>query len=84
MGKQVRNALGFALWASGKRKLCMVPCPFVIFMGFGIWRNKEMRDSSKSLFGVAMQDTSRGGDNFNGKVGFPSSNYAALKLYCKL
>ena len=57
---------------------------FFIFMGFGIWRNKEIRNALKSLFGVAIPDICRGGDNFNGKGGFPPCNYAALKLYCKL
>ena len=32
---------------------------FVIFMGFGIWRSKEM--------GMLSEGTSGGGDNFNGE-----------------
>ena len=40
---------------------------FVVFMGFGIWRSREVGDALKSPFGVAMQATSERGDNFNGK-----------------
>ena len=43
------------------------------------------------IFRVAMQATSRGGDNSNGEgggrgaggLGFPLCNNAALKLYCE-
>ena len=48
---------------------------------------KRWGDALKSPFGVAMQATSGGGDNFNGEGGgsggfLPCKN-AALKLYCK-
>ena len=84
-GEASKERLGVCfvgLVVRGSYVWCLVP--FFLFMGFGIWRKKEMRDALKSLFGVAMQDTSRGGDNFNGEGGFPPCNYAALKLYCKL
>ena len=65
----------------------MVPCHSCHI--YGIWDLKEQRwgDALKSLFGVAVQATSGGGDIFNGEeVGgggwLPLWNNAALKLYC--
>ena len=54
-------------------------------MGFGIWMSKEVEHALKSPFGLVMQATSEGGDNFDGKGGrrFLLCNNAALKLYSK-
>ena len=53
---------------------------------YGIWRSKEVGDALKPPFGMAMQATSGGGDNFNGEGGWGGGalcNNAASKLCCK-
>ena len=54
---------GLLCGTSGRGKLCMVPCHSCHI--YGIWRSKEVGDSLKSSFGVAMQATRK--ENFYGK-----------------
>ena len=46
-GEQVRIALRFALWDSGRRKLCMVPCHSCYI--YEIWRSKEVEGRFKVI-----------------------------------
>ena len=69
---------GLLCGASGRRKLCMVPCHSC--HTYGISRGKKVGDALKSLFRVAMQATRR--ENVYGKDGFSLCNTAVLKLYC--
>ena len=56
----------------------MVPCHSCHI--YWIWRNKEVGETLKLSFGVAMQAKRK--DNFYGKKGFSLCNTAVLKLYC--
>ena len=76
--------------ASGKRKICMVPCNICHI--YGIWRNRGGRRFEVIIWragrGVAMQATRRG-FNFNGEGGVGFSLYVILLCwnfvtgYCK-
>ena len=56
---------------------------------YGIWRSKEVGDSLKSSFAVAMQATRKenfywkGGGGGAGGGGISLGNTAVLKLYCR-
>ena len=48
---------------------------------YGIWRSKEVGDALKPPFGMAMQATSGGGDNFNGEGGWRGWGYYVIMLH---
>ena len=70
LGEQVRAALRFTLWTSGKRKLCMVLCHIC-----HIWRSRGGGRFEVIIWRVAMQAT---GWNSNREGGVEFSLYVIL------
>ena len=78
----MRNALKFALWDYWSEETMYVALSYLSYLwDLGFEGAKRWGDALKSPFGVAMQATSGGGDNFNGEGGGVEGSYYVKMLH---